>query len=1283
MDMEMATPQEDLSALAAAADAAARQIPPAWPLASVAAVNPFLGQTGETLAATSARLTRVGAVPVTMERGWYQERIEAGEITDDDLTAALAACPHDAKPRDLAALRDAAAAPRPAREALPTIADLAAEASGIDWPALIADRIGAWASSHFDQGQALWTAPRGHSAWEAFRSHATHDLTPEIMGLDGFARFVFDAGDAPLDTLARATRRLDVDAAARATYFHQLLFSLGGLAQYARYELWRAELAGGTDSAITDLLAIRLLWEEALYARYESAIRDRWEAVRAAHAVPVTPAEHDVVDEILQEAAERAAQRGVAKTLAASTPVARDERPTLQGIFCIDVRSEVFRRALEAVDPAIRTSGFAGFFAVFAKHRGFASDVDELRLPVLLNPTITSCSGHAGDADKDLATRYALRAKRAWGRFKLAAVSSFAFVEAMGPVYIRRLLRDALHLNPKPTPNDPTPRFEPELDLASRIAAAETVLRAMSLTSGFARIVLLAGHGASVVNNPHASGLQCGACGGYSGEVNARLLALLLNDAAVREGLVERGIEVPADTLFLGALHDTTTDEVTLYDQDTAAPEHAGDLEKVRRWLAAAGKVCRGERALRLPRASGPGDVARAGGPGQAQRPLAAAHLAGGGEPSAHLLEVARVLRCGGVLVVERHLVGRRVVQRAEEQRVGGHLDTALDEPFADRRVVQEQRQQARVDLARIAAAGAALQTAGVRVVDDAGAVAGQQDDAGEAAGQRHRAQHGLRGRDPRREVELRLEARRRVVRRGLRVEVEGVAQEAPDVDRAHRLDEREGRDRRQLETAPRPLGAQGVAGGEVLVRVARVPRARGDRRVQEHRQAQLVDIGGEAPMFGEDGEEAREPARADRRIDRLQGAAEYFRADVDAEDPLQRGPLVAGDGGGSGERLRHPALRRTLGGLLQDLVDDVVFRRRHRDRMGRAHRLPAVADRALVARVERLLPEQSDRQQIGDRAVGAAGELGPPQLVARVLRQAAEREEELVEVGGARGGVDVEAPRRAGERVERRVAGVEDEAGETVEPHDLGREIVGRVAAEGFPGAVATRRRPQRLALVEMARRPGPDPIGDECRPVDAARFGGEVGDGGQRLPRRPRRGGGVAQCCEIARLGVVRARGERRREVVVGDLARFDALLIPAPLHRHGHGADARETCARGRQGLAGLSQKGVDRGDGGERPGRRDLPRRRVGGGGERREVLLRGRHFHVHEIELLFSLGVRRGGGRPSCRPADRTGRWRRGRSTDARAGRRRRDDGPRAGTGPGRGRRGRRRARPPP
>jgi uncharacterized protein len=32
---------------------------------------------------------------------------------------------------------------------------------------------------------------------------------------------------------------------------------------------------------------------------------------------------------------------------------------------------------------------------------------------------------------------------RAWGRFRQAAVSSFAFVEAMGPVYAGKLVRGA------------------------------------------------------------------------------------------------------------------------------------------------------------------------------------------------------------------------------------------------------------------------------------------------------------------------------------------------------------------------------------------------------------------------------------------------------------------------------------------------------------------------------------------------------------------------------------------------------------------------------------------------------------------------------------------------------------------------------------------------------------------------------------------------------------------------------------------------------------------------
>ncbi len=609
MTSETLVAARDLAPIAQAADAAARHIPPVWPLASSVAVNPFLGQTTDTLADVAARLGRVGGIPVTMPRSWYLERIASGRINDADLAAALAACPHADKPATVDELKQAADAPRPDPKAIPTIADLAADVSGTDWPGLIADRFGFWAGGYFDQGQALWAAPRGRSAWNAFCAHATHDLTPEIMGLDGFGRFVADLPQDPMAAIARATDRLGIGPPAIDTYFHQLLLSLGGWAQYARYELWRAELAEGTDATITDFLAIRLVWEEALYCQHEAEIETIWATHRAAHETPVTPSQAEIVDAILQEAADRAGQRDLVATLAAPATDTATLRPVLQAAFCIDVRSEVFRRALEAVDPAARTLGFAGFFGVFAKHRRFASDVEELRLPVLLNPTVTSSSGAADDVADDLAARYSARAKRAWGRFKLAAVSSFAFVEAMGPVYIAKLIRDGLGLHPAPVPNDPTPRFDPALDLDDRIGAAETVLRAMSLTDGFARVVMLAGHGANVVNNPHASGLHCGACGGYSGEVNARLLALLLNDAEVRQGLVARGITVPEDTLFIGALHDTTTDAVTLYDRDMPTASHEADLDKVRGWLEAAGKVTRGERALRLPRAADEGDI--------------------------------------------------------------------------------------------------------------------------------------------------------------------------------------------------------------------------------------------------------------------------------------------------------------------------------------------------------------------------------------------------------------------------------------------------------------------------------------------------------------------------------------------------------------------------------------------------------------------------------------------------------------------------------------------------
>jgi hypothetical protein len=579
------------------AEAAARAISPAFPLDATVAVNPFLGQTGEDLPHAAARLARVAGVRITPARADHAAMIDAGKINDDDLAAALAThdLPHENA--DMTRLKAALVSESPAPKAAPTVVDLAAMATGTDWPGVIERSFGLWAAGHFDRGQALWTPAPGMGAFAAWRAWAIHDLTPEIAGLDGFCAHVAAAPDTAERAILRATETLGLTDDAAVTAFHRLLLDLGGWAQHARWMLWQAELSGASDATLTDLLAIRLIWEEALL-RHVPRIASDWAKVAATHAVPVKPSTDDVTDAVLQMAAERAYQRGLSNALTGTKTA--EGRPALQAAFCIDVRSEVFRRALEAQGGDIETIGFAGFFGLPLAHKPQGTDTAQAHLPVLLQPAMTSCSH---DAQHEEAARISARAVRAWGRFRQAAVSSFAFVEAAGPAYGAKLVKDALAVGAAKTAVNPAPRLEVPLRAEQKVATAAAVLRAMSMTQGHARLVLLLGHGAQVANNPHESAYHCGACAGQTGEVSARLLAVLLNDPETRSGLPKQGIDVADDVLFVAGLHDTTTDTITLFE-DTAASGHAADIAQAWKFLAAASRLARAERALRLPGAT-------------------------------------------------------------------------------------------------------------------------------------------------------------------------------------------------------------------------------------------------------------------------------------------------------------------------------------------------------------------------------------------------------------------------------------------------------------------------------------------------------------------------------------------------------------------------------------------------------------------------------------------------------------------------------------------------------
>ena len=645
----------DRETLESAARRAAQRIAPLWPLQGFVAVNPFMGLREGAVTQAAARLGRVAGARTTMPRAFYAEALDSGRIGTEDLAAACAQVSPKAAaqaagvpgvPRDPNSLAACARTPsggsahqnagaQNAHPRLATVADVIATAQGTDLPRFVTDRISTWAAGYFDAGQASWPSPwRDLAPYAAWRAESLIDRTPEVSGLRGWRQRVHDLPDTPGDLLALAVERLEIGAAALELYCHRLLGDIGGWAAYARYHEWTAALEGRTVSPVTDLLAIRAAWDLLLLDHHgdDPAVVRGWDAARTAldAAAVETPDAAATVDWMLQAAYEHAWQRDlfarIAPAPSPATPITAavsqtGERPAAQAVFCIDVRSEVFRRSLEAAAPKVETLGFAGFFGMPIEYVPAGQDHGEARCPGLLAPSVVVHEGacHHGQED-DPAPETALhrreghrrRFARAWNALKLGAVSCFLFVEGAGLAYAGKLVSDSLALRggnkaaatvargaPRVAPR-PVAGRDTGLPLAQQLDLAEGALKGMSLRDNFARLVVFVGHAASTVNNPHASGLDCGACAGQGGEVNARLAAAILNDPAVRAGLAERGLTIPEDTIFLGALHDTTTDTVALADTQTVPDSHAEDLAALQAWLTDAGHRNRRARAPAL-----------------------------------------------------------------------------------------------------------------------------------------------------------------------------------------------------------------------------------------------------------------------------------------------------------------------------------------------------------------------------------------------------------------------------------------------------------------------------------------------------------------------------------------------------------------------------------------------------------------------------------------------------------------------------------------------------------
>lgn len=300
--------------------------------------------------------------------------------------------------------------------------------------------------------------------------------------------------------------------------------------------------------------------------------------------------------------------------------------PPAQVFFCIDEREESMRRALEEADPALQTFSAAGHFGVAVNYKGIDEPRSAPFSPVVIKPEHTVMEQPRAE-DHALLERRRKRRRilgllmhnwlvssktllRGW--LSTTVLGLLSAVPLIGHLLAPRRyaqLRNWLNQAFLPEPRTELTLmrnqsaitglltgFNPE----EKAECVASVLRPAGLTKGFARLVVVLGHGSTSLNNPHESAHDCGACGGRRGGPNARLFAAMANRPEVRARLRERGIDIPADTWFIGGYHDTCSDDVELFDLEAVPATHRAELERIRRSLDIARAWNAHERARRF-----------------------------------------------------------------------------------------------------------------------------------------------------------------------------------------------------------------------------------------------------------------------------------------------------------------------------------------------------------------------------------------------------------------------------------------------------------------------------------------------------------------------------------------------------------------------------------------------------------------------------------------------------------------------------------------------------------
>jgi uncharacterized protein YbcC (UPF0753/DUF2309 family) len=446
-----------------------------------------------------------------------------------------------------------------------------------------------WLQAFFDEGQATIKMPLRHGGL----LKAIHHLLPfdkNICSSEKNITWLKNLSHSPEDIIAECLSYLHIPTEMHTQYLTLMLTTLPGWASYIQYYVaWADSTNQSQPYPLTrqDYTAFRLLLTCLLWPEGKRLLD--WHNNASQNTTPLPL-------ESLQQS-ESAYRISLLKKLSKQRVVA-ETSTNAQLVFCIDVRSESFRRALE-VQGRYETLGFAGFFGVPVSINNDITGERYASCPVLLKPEYHVKENPAclsDDCQKGYNQIQIFR--KLYQSLKYTFTTPFALVETLGIVSgfwmgIRTFLPHSActlrnKVSQKFSQNLPViPNIE-SIPFEAQCQYAESALKMMGLTMDFAQLVVFCGHGSTTQNNAYATALDCGACGGHQGAPNARILASILNDKGIRDFLKDKNIVIPETTHFLGAKHDTTTDIVEIYHYE--APEKilkdvallTSDLEKAR-----------------------------------------------------------------------------------------------------------------------------------------------------------------------------------------------------------------------------------------------------------------------------------------------------------------------------------------------------------------------------------------------------------------------------------------------------------------------------------------------------------------------------------------------------------------------------------------------------------------------------------------------------------------------------------------------------------------------------